>query len=320
MAHEFLHSLAGRREILAGIELLGLGHQDLADRGGHGQTQIGVDVDLGATHTASHLDVRLGHAGRLFAEVAAVLVDLLGEVLRNGGGSVQHQRVVTHTGFEQRLLNGLEALEVQMLFTLELVGTVAVADGNGQRVHAGQLDELNGFIGVGVSPALGVATALFTVVVLSADEHAEFALDHAIMLVGVLNDLSADLNILFERIMRGVDHHAGETLVDALLAQFEAVTVIQMDRDGDGGQLDRGVDQPLEVHRMGVIAGSLGDLQHHWGLLFLAGLNDGLEQLHVVHVESTEGVFALQGLREQFARVGQWHKSKCVADRFVRTE
>ena len=320
MAHEFLHGLAGGPEILAGIELLGLGHEHLADRSRHGQTQVGVDVDLGATHAAGHFDVGLGHTGGLFAEVATVLVDLLGEILGNRGGSVQHQRVVTHAGVEQGLLDGLEALEIEVLFALELVGAVAVADGDGQGVHAGLLDELDGLFRVGVGPALGVAAAFFAVVVLGADEHAEFTFNHAVVLVGVLDDLGADLDVLLERIVRGVDHHAGEALVDALLAQLEAVAVIEVDRDGDGGQLDRRVDQALEVHRMRVIAGALGDLQHHRSLLFFAGLDDGLEQLHVVHVEGAEGVFALQGLREQVARVGQWHKSKWVTGRFVRTD
>ena len=46
------------------------------------------------------------------------------------------------------------------------------------------------------------------------------------MLVSVLDDLGADLDVLVEGIVRSIDHHAGEALVDALLAQLEAVTVV----------------------------------------------------------------------------------------------
>jgi len=45
-----------------------------------------------------------------------------------------------------------------------------------------------------------------------------------------------DFDILLERLVAGVNHHAGETLVNALLAQLERVAVIQMDGDG---MLDR---------------------------------------------------------------------------------
>ena len=58
---------------------------------------------------------------------------------------------------------------------------------------------------------------------------------------------------------------------------------------------------------MGVVAGSFGDLEHHGRLLLLAGLDDGLEQLHIVHVERAKGVLAFERFREQIVGVGQWH-------------
>ncbi len=98
--------------------------------------------------------------------------------------------------------------------------------------------------------------------------------------------------------MARVNHHAGEALVNALLAQLEAVAVVEVHRDGDGREADRRLDELLEVDRMRVLAGALGNLKHHGSLLLFAGLDDGLEQLHVVHVEGAEGVFALEGLGE----------------------
>ena len=52
-----------------------------------------------------------------------------------------------------------------------------------------------------VSAALGIAAAFLAVVVLRADEHAQFAFDHAIMFVRVFHDLFADFDIFLERLV-----------------------------------------------------------------------------------------------------------------------
>ena len=74
----------------------------------------------------------------------------------------------------------------------------------------------------------------------------------------------------------GVDHDAGESFIDALLAQLEGVAVVQVHGDGDGGDADGGVDEFAEVDRVGVAAGALGDLEDDGGFFLLAGLDDGL--------------------------------------------
>ena len=117
----------------------------------------------------------------------------------------------------------------------------------------------------------------------------------------------ADLDVLLERLVAGVDHDAGEAFVDALLAQFEGVAVVEVDGDGDVGEADGGFDELLEVNRVGVLAGALGDLEHHGRLFLFAGFDDGLEQFHVVDVESAEGVFALERFGEQVFGMCQWH-------------
>jgi hypothetical protein len=81
VAHQFLDARAGGAEILAGIKLLRVLEKALADGGRHGQAQVGVNVDLGATDTARNFDVLLRDAGGVFAEFAAVFVDFLDKVL-----------------------------------------------------------------------------------------------------------------------------------------------------------------------------------------------------------------------------------------------
>jgi len=55
----------------------------------------------------------------------------------------------------------------------------------------------------------------------------------------------------------GVNHDAGESLVNALLAQFKGVAVVQVDGDGDVGKADRRFDELLEIDGVGVLAGPL---------------------------------------------------------------
>ncbi len=181
----------------------------------------------------------------------------------------------------------------------EFVGAVAVADGDGQRIAAGFLDKFDRFLRVGVMAAGGMRAAFLAFVELRADQMAEFGFHRAIMFVGVFHDLLGDFDVLLERLVAGVNHHAGEPLVNALLAQLERVAVVEVDGDGDVGQADRRLDELLEINRVGVLARALGNLEHQRRLFLLARLDDGLNEFHVVHVERAERVFALQRLRKQ---------------------
>src|SRR5665213_1094251 len=98
---------------------------------------------------------------------------------------------------------------------------MGVADGDGERIDTRQADKLHGFIGMGINAAFGVAAALLAVVVLGANEHAQFPLDDAVMLVGVLDDPPADFGIFFHWLVAAIDHHAGKAFVDTLFAKLE---------------------------------------------------------------------------------------------------
>jgi hypothetical protein len=95
--------------------------------------------------------------------------------------------------------------------------------------------------------------ASLAIVKLRADQVAEFRFHHAIMPVRVIHNLLRDLDILLERLVARVNHHARETLVNALFAQLERVAVVQMHRDGNRGQADRRLDQFFKVSRMGML-------------------------------------------------------------------
>src|ERR1041385_6125581 len=115
-----------------------------------------------------------------------------------------------------------------MLFAFELVSTVTVADGDRQRVHPGLFNKLNRFIRVSVTAALRIAATFLAIVMLRADQHAKLAFHDAVMLVRVIHNLAANLNVLLERLVRRIDHYTGESFVDALLAKFERIAVIEV--------------------------------------------------------------------------------------------
>ena len=63
VADQFFDAGTGRAEVFARIEFFGVLGEDLADAGGQGQAQVGINIDLGATGAAGDFDVGLGHAG-----------------------------------------------------------------------------------------------------------------------------------------------------------------------------------------------------------------------------------------------------------------
>ena len=68
---QFLDGGAGGLQVLAGIELVGMLTEELTDRAGHGQTQVGVDVDLADGAAGGLTELLLGNAHRV-GHLAAV--------------------------------------------------------------------------------------------------------------------------------------------------------------------------------------------------------------------------------------------------------
>jgi len=308
VAHQFLDVVAGGAEVFARVEFLGVFEKDLADAGRQRQTEVGVDIDLGAADAAGDLDIRLGNPGGVGAHFAAVFVDFLDQFLGNAGGTVKDQGIIAQAGVHEGLFDGLEAFEVEVLLALELVGAMGVADRDGERIHAGKAHELDGLLRVGVVALFGVAAALLAFVKLGADQLAQLSFDHAVVFVGVFHNATADLDVLLQRVVAGINHDAREALVDAILAQLEAVAVVQMHGDRDVGQAHGRFDEFLEIGRIGVASGAFGNLEDDRGLFRFAGLHDGLEQLHIVDVEGPHGVLAFEGFGKQISSMCQWHK------------
>ena len=142
VADDLLDIRTGGLQILARIELVGMLVEELADRAGHSETEIGVDIDLANGKLRRVTELLLRHADGV-GHLAAVRVDHLNVLLRYGAGTVQNDReagkplgnflknVKTERRRDQNAL-----LVHRALLGLELVSAVRSTDGDGKAVHA----------------------------------------------------------------------------------------------------------------------------------------------------------------------------------------
>ena len=79
---ELLHIVAGRAEVLAGVELGGFLGEGLADGGGHGQAAVRVDVDLADGALGGLAELLLGDAHGGF-QATTIGVDGVNFLLRH---------------------------------------------------------------------------------------------------------------------------------------------------------------------------------------------------------------------------------------------
>ena len=142
-------------------------------------------------------------------------------------------------------------------------------------------------------------------------EYAEFSLNRHIVSVSVFNDLLGEGDVLFEGKCRSVDHHRAEARVNAALASFEAITVVEVKADfGVFATEFLSVSHSTLCHvakQRGVciFASALRHLKDHGALLSSCSLDDSLKLLHIVEVESGNCITAFNGTGEHIASVHQ---------------
>ncbi len=194
------------------------------------------------------------------------------------------------------LFEDVEA-ELRLLAGLELVSAVGGADRDCQRVNAGAGYEILNL------RRIGKLMVVRNHVVLNAGELAQLSLYDNAVCMRILSNLLCNLNVLLVRHRRTVEHNRGKAAVDAVLAELEGVAVVKVQGDRDIRALDYSRLNHLE--QIGVVrvsARALGYLQDNRSLLLLASLRDTLNDFHIVHVESTDGVAAVVSFLEHFGR------------------
>ena len=207
-------------EEFAGIEFAFVFDGEAADGAAHGQTQVGVDVDLAHAALDAFDDGFDGHAVGL-ADFTAVFAEDGEPFLRNAGGAVHDQ-----VGVGDALVDGADAVDGEDVAggrAGEFVGAVAGADGDGEGVDAGGGDEVGGLGGVGEElvggeHAVGADAVFFAGLAgFKRAEAAQFAFDADADGVGHFDHLLRHFDVIgiagrgFHVVaQRAVHHHAGE--------------------------------------------------------------------------------------------------------------
>ncbi len=181
---------------------------------------------------------------------------------------------------------------------------MAGADGDGQRIHAGQLGKLDRLSRV--CDVLQARSAR-AVAVLNAAQHADFAFDGDAARVREIDHFFGDFHVLFKAgrslavgLERPIHHHRGKAQFDGALAGFKAVAVVQVHGQGNLRiQFAGRQNQVIEVAVLGVGARPAAGLDDDRRLGLLRRLHDGLNLFHIVDVECADAITALGGLVEQ---------------------
>ncbi|MCY1233654.1 hypothetical protein D9M72_462050 [compost metagenome] len=203
----------------------------------------------------------------------------------------------------------------------ELVRAVRGADGDGQCVQLGGLDEVGGLLRIGqqhgvVQHADGADAVFFAGFTgFQRAQAAQFAFHGHADGVGQLHHLAGDVNVvvvlgrgLAVFAQRAVHHHRREAQVDRALADRRRLAVVLVHHHGDVRVgLDRGFDQVAQEVLAGVFAGARRGLHDHRSVDLVGRLHDGLHLLEVVHVEGRQAVAVLGCVVQQLAHRNEWH-------------
>ena len=177
------------------------------------------------------------------------------------------------------------------------------ADRDCEGVDARLLDEVLHFLGFRVGRIL----CRDIDIVLNACELTELCLDDNAVCVCVLGDALCKRDVLGVREVGAVDHDGCEAAVDAGLADVEVRAVIEVQCDGNIVDFKSCLDEMDKVLMTSVLACTRGDLQDQRGLELSCSIGDALDDLHVVDVESTDGVAALIGFLKHLFCSNKWH-------------
>ena len=303
---------------LARVELARFLGEGLAHRTGHREADVGVDVDLAHAALDAALDLLDRHAVGLL-DVASVLANDRQPLLRHARRAVHHEVGVRHLRVDGG--DAVHREDVAGRLAGELVGAMAGADGNGERVDAGARDEVLRLRRVGehhvVRQCAFCADTVFLAGLpgLERAEAAEFALDRHAHHMRHLADAARHLDVVVVArgrlgvfLQRAVHHHAGEAGADRLLAdrRARAMVLVQHERDVRV-LLDGGEHHVPQVGLARVLARAGRGLQDHRAAGFFRRFHDGLDLLQVVDVEGGHAVAVVGGVVEQLAQGDECH-------------
>ena len=168
------------------------------------------------------------------------------------------------------------------------------AEGAGQNVEAGLLDELVGLLGVGVD-GLGDVVVLVADAVLTGTHAAELALKAAVKAGAHVGRTLGVLNVDLIGLHGAVVHGTGEAHLQGTAHVGEVLAVIEVHADHGAGALGQGNHGRAHgvERRKGVVALGVGENDRIAGLL--GGVQGGAGGLEAGHVERGDGHVLLLG-------------------------
>ena len=118
--------------------------------------------------------------------------------------------------------------------------------------------------------------------------------------MSVFNDLLGDLDVFFKRLGGSIDHNGCETVIDTGLAGLKCITVVKMQADRQTGLDNCSFNQLYKISTVGISTCAFGNLKDDRSVAFLCSFCDTLDDLHVVDVESTNGVTTVVSFLKHF--------------------
>lgn len=187
---------------------------------------------------------------------------------------------------------------VQIGVAFVFVGAVAGADGNGQGVAAGAFYKFRSLVGVCEDGIFGIdADHIF-----HAGQTAQFCFYDYAFVMGIFYDLLCDFDVFFKGMLGAVIHDRGESAVNAGFADFIGGTVIQVKGSGDFRIiLQRNFYKAYDVFLPCIVAGAFGGLKNDRRFFFLGSFHNALDDFHIVHIESTDGIMTFIGFLKHFS-------------------
>ncbi len=211
------------------------------------------------------------------------------QILGHAAGAMHDQMGVGNTAVD--FFDALNGQYVAGGLTAEFVCAVAGANGNGQRVHLGLLDEVGRLLGVGQQLLAGHggvgAVAIFFVALhgFQRAQATQLAFDGNTAHMSHLNHLLGHVQVVFIAgngfavgFKAAVHHDRAEAQINGALANAGVLTVVLVHHQRNlGVGLYRGGNQVLDEGFARVLACARTGLKNHRSARFFGGFHDRLD-------------------------------------------
>ena len=268
---------------------------------GRRQPQIGVDIHFAHT-VLDALDNLLHRHTVGLRYVAAEFIDNCQPLLGHRAGAVHHQMGIRDAGVDR--FDAIDGENITGGRAREFVGAVTGADGYGQGIDLGGLDEIGGFFGVGkqlrvLQHPLGADAVFFTgfsgfqrtqATELTLNRHTT-GVGHRYRAPGYIDVVLIARRGFAVLQQRAIHHHRAETHLDRALAHRRAGAVILVHTHRNMGKfLYCRQDQMAQEIGAGIFAGARRSLHDDRTIGLVCRFHNGAHLLEIVDVISRHAI------------------------------